>query len=87
MKFEINVPEYTSKGIRIEWEDGFEISVSKSDCDICINANSAGLISLAKHCLTLAQMNVPAGSHIHYDEFNSLEEGSEEMVICKVKDN
>ena len=25
----------------------------------------------------------PAGSHIHYDKYNSLEEGSDELIIEK----
>ena len=85
MKLEIEIPKYNKfEGIKIVWEDNFSISVTKSENDICISANSAGLISLAKHCLTLAQESVPAGSHIHYDDYNSLEEGSDEIIICKV---
>ncbi len=48
-----------------------------------LSANKAGLTSLAIQLLTLAQDNVPAGCHIHYDKFNSLEDGSIELVIQK----
>jgi hypothetical protein len=41
------------------------------------------LISLAIHLLTLAQENVPVGSHCHFDEHNSLEHGSKELIIEK----
>ena len=44
-----------------------------------ISANKEGLLSLAKQLTTLAEA-VP-GNHIHYDEYNSLEEGSAEMII------
>ncbi len=38
-----------------------------------------GLLSLAKQLTALAN-GVP-GDHIHYEEYNSLEEGSAEMII------
>ena len=43
----------------------------------------SGLISLARHLLTLAQDSVPKHSHIHLDEYNSLEEGSAELINQK----
>lgn len=61
-------------------EDNFTISAQIIDNAICLKANAAGLISLAKHCLTLAQAEVPKGHHVHYDESNSLEEGSNELM-------
>lgn len=48
-----------------------------------ITANKPGLISLAKQLLTLAQDKVPSGYHLHFDEFNSLEEKSYELIIQK----
>ena len=63
----------------IHWEDGFEIRVSTDNDTVVISANKAGLLSLAGHLTALAEA-VP-GSHIHYDECNSLEEGSAEMII------
>lgn len=41
-----------------------------------------GLLSLASQLTTLA--NEVNGAHIHYDEHNSLEEGSSEMIIEKI---
>ena len=46
-----------------------------------ISANKEGLLSLAAQLTALAEA-LP-GSHIHYDVFNSLEEGSAEMIIEK----
>ena len=46
---------------------------------IMIFANREGLLSLARQLVELAG-GVP-GDHIHYDEYNSLEEGSSEMII------
>ena len=56
----------------IKWVDGFEIRV---------RANREGLLSLAEQLTMLAEQ--PAGSHIHYDKYNSLEEGSDELIIEK----
>jgi hypothetical protein len=68
----------------IAWEDGFQITV-EHDADsnvVLIEANRSGLLSLAKQLIALADET--PGSHIHYDEFNSLEEGSSELIIGKV---
>lgn len=82
----IEVPKYTTeKGIVHKWIDGFEIQTKVEDGLITIVANKEGLLSLANHLLNLAQNEVPSGSHIHLDEYNSLEEGSRELIIQKSK--
>lgn len=65
----------------VEWEDGFEVSVAFESDTVVISANREGLLSLARQLTALAE-ECP-GSHIHYDPYNSLEEGSVEMVIQK----
>ena len=67
----------------IEWIDGFSINVNARGNVVTLSANRQGLLSLAKHLMTLSQE--PAGSHIHYDPHNSLEEGSDELVIEKIE--
>lgn len=68
--------------MEIDWVDGFAIKV-EADCrEIAIKANKEGLISLSNQLLELAK-SCP-GSHIHYDEYNSLEEGSSEIIIAKI---
>jgi hypothetical protein len=83
MKYEINVPEYApQEGMRLEWEDDFHISTSvDAGGIIIIKANSAGLVSLARHLLLLSQAPMPSGRHIHLDPSNSLEEGSNELIL------
>ena len=66
----------------VEWVDGFEIKVVAEKGEIVISANREGLLSLAKQLTALAE-GVP-GDHIHYDEYNSLEEGSAEMIIERI---
>ena len=68
--------------MKVEWVDGFEIKAVAENGEIVIYANREGMLSLAKHFSALAD-GVP-GDHIHYDEQNSLEEGSAEIVIERV---
>ncbi len=63
----------------IEWVDGFEIHVSVDNGEVMISANKEGLLSLARQLTALAKET--PGSHIHYDEHNSLEEGSADLII------
>lgn len=83
MEIQLTIPEYSDQGLKFEWENDFEIRSGINDGEIIIIANIAGLISLAKHMLTLAQDVVPVGYHMHFDEYNSLEEGSIELIIEK----
>jgi hypothetical protein len=84
-KVTIEIPEYNSQeGLRMSWEDDFTIHVRiEGTQTVVIQANTAGLISLARQLLTLAQDEVPPGYHIHYDESNALEDGSCEIILEK----
>jgi hypothetical protein len=85
MEMKLEVPNYTlENGIVYNWENGFEIDVKNSSGVIIISANREGLISLANHLLNLAQESVPNGYHMHFDEYNSLEEGSSELILQKL---
>lgn len=82
MIIEVEVPKYSKEtGIKYSWEDGFEIETSCDRQAIRIVANREGLLSLANHLLNLAQEGVPSGHHMHFDEYNSLENGSRELII------
>lgn len=84
MKITVEIPEYSGEGFRHEWEDGVEIETKIMDGEIVISANKAGLISLAKQLLTLAQDSVPVHHHFHLDEYNALEEGSAHLIMEKI---
>ncbi|MCM1057193.1 MAG: hypothetical protein NC517_06255 [Firmicutes bacterium] len=85
MRMEIELEDYSrEKGIGLKWENGFCIEVKAEDGAVLLSANKEGLISLANHLLALSQDEAPAGTHIHLDEYNSLEEGSDELIIEKV---
>lgn len=82
IKVDIEIQPYDN-GIRLTWVDGFEITCAKDHDAFLIKANAEGLKSLASICLTLAQDEVPQNAHVHLDEYNSLEEGSVELIIAK----
>ena len=69
--------------MNIEWVDGFEIRVKAGHDAVVITANKEGLLSLAKQLTALAEAE--PGQHIHYDNYNSLEDGSIEMIIVREK--
>ena len=66
-----------------EWIEGFKIYVSTDHDEVLVSANREGLLSLAKQLTALAEQ-LP-GTHMHYDEYNSLEEGSMELIIEKTE--
>jgi len=66
----------------VEWKDGFEIKVKTENGATIISANREGLLSLAAQLSALA--NAENGDHIHYDEYNSLENGSTELIIERI---
>ena len=69
--------------MQFNWEDGFEIAVRvEEDGSVVISANEEGLRSLADHLNALA--DEASGDHFHLDEYNSLEEGSAELIVEKI---
>ncbi len=70
--------------MKLHWEDGFCIKVNAEEGTATISANREGLLSLAAQLTALAEQT--PGSHIHYDAYNSLEEGSAELIIELTKE-
>lgn len=80
----IHVPDYDPhRGTLLEWDDDHRIRVDADGAKITIEANPAGLRSLARHLLTLAQEEGPADNHLHLDESNGLDEGSDGLTIVR----
>jgi hypothetical protein len=71
------------RGMRIWWEDGFEIRAAVRGDEVTISANREGMVSLANILLDLAEER--PGAHVHLDEYNSLEDGSCELIIERVE--
>lgn len=67
----------------LQWEDGFTIYTGIDGKTAVIRANREGLISLANHLMSLAEED--PGSHIHFDKYNSLEEGSADLIIERIR--
>ena len=65
--------------MRIRWVDGFQIRAAVHDGEVVISANREGMLSLANILLDLAEET--SGTHIHLDEYNSLDDESCELVI------
>ena len=65
--------------MELEWTEGFEIRVDAKDGRVLLSANREGLLSLAAQLAALAE--AAPGSHIHYDEYSALEEGSAELIV------
>ena len=68
--------------MELKWEEGFTISTRVEGGAVVLTANREGLLSLANHLRRMAEQ--PGREHIHLDQYNSLEEGSMELIIEKV---
>lgn len=69
--------------MEVKWVNGFEIRVTVGNGGAVISANREGLLSLAKQLAALADGQ--PGDHIHYDKHTSLEEGSTELIIERIR--
>ena len=87
MEIILKIPEFSkTNGFQYNWHDNFKIETQITDNkEIILSANKEGLISLANLLLNLAQDSVPINYHLHFDEYNSLEEMSKELIIQKIK--
>ncbi|GAB3814679.1 Imm32 family immunity protein [Micromonospora zhanjiangensis] len=72
-------------GVATWWNDGTVLRAEVWDSPertVVISGNPAGLVSLARHLLTLAQDAVPDGRHLDFDTYCGwLEEGSAAIRI------
>lgn len=80
----LNVPDYSPEGgLSAEWDAGFEIALRIEDGQVYLQANNAGLRSLARLLLGLTVDGVQDGHHWHLDDLNSLEDGSAPRTVMK----
>lgn len=70
--------------LEFNWEPGFCIETQVIDSKITLKLNKEGLISLARILNSLASDEIPNNYHLHLDDSNSLEDGSNEIIIEKV---
>ena len=69
--------------MNLHWEEQCVLRLTAQGQELVISGNPAGLRTLAGFLNTLA--NEPAGSHIHLDEWNGLEEGSRELILEQIE--
>lgn len=69
------------RGTPVKWEEGAAVRTRIDRGVPLIEGNAAGLRSLARLLLTLADDPVPAGTHVHLSEWSGLENGSVEVII------
>ncbi|MFK3732358.1 hypothetical protein ACI2LJ_19060 [Streptomyces sp. NPDC088090] len=68
-------------GLLFAWDEDARIEVRGLGGEVVIEANAAGLRTLADHLLVLAGDGVPDGAHLHLEGSNGLEEGSIGLVL------
>jgi hypothetical protein len=86
MKIEIEIPDISNEtGLISTWDVGAKVQVKVVENDTLIWANKDGLISLARHLLTLAYSEIEFG-HYHYDDVYDFEAGSSGLVIDRIRD-
>ena len=69
--------------MELHWQGNETIVVTNRVNEVLLSADRQGLRSLGNILLTLAEEE--PGSHIHLDEYNSLEEGSADLIIEHLK--
>jgi hypothetical protein len=72
-------------GVGTFWEEDSTLRVDvweTPEQTVVISGNASGLISLARHLLTLAQADVPEGRHFDFDTYGGwLDNGSSALRI------
>ncbi|MGV9454744.1 Imm32 family immunity protein [Streptomyces sp. NPDC003635] len=68
-------------GLVFTWDADARIQVRNLGREVVIEANAAGLRTLAGHLLVLAGDRVPDGAHLHLEDSNGLDDGSVGLVL------
>lgn len=68
-------------GLVFTWDADARIEVRDLGGEVVVEANAAGLRTLAGHLLVLAGDGVPDGAHLHLEDGNGLEDGSVGLVL------
>ena len=82
----VQVPRFDGESLRLEWTENYRLWVRLTGDEVVIQGNAAGLETLARHLLTLAQDRVTSGSHLHLEDSNGLEQGSASLVLEREDD-
>ena len=78
----LDVPSWTQEqGTPIEFDEAARVTARFDGRSTLIEANAAGMRSLARLLLTLAAADVPDGTHVHLDHFTGLMDGTSEVIV------
>jgi hypothetical protein len=82
MRIVLEVPDFDG-ALHMTWEEDYELIAQVEYGVIHIRGNRAGLISLARLALTLADERVESGAHWHLDPMpvGGLEPGSASLIV------
>ncbi|MEU4272244.1 hypothetical protein [Streptomyces sp. NPDC026092] len=72
---------FEGTGLHFTWDADARIEVRNLGDEVVIEANAAGLRTLAGHLLVLAGEGVSDGAHLHLEDSNGLEDGSVALVL------
>ncbi|MBQ6490948.1 MAG: hypothetical protein IJI88_01590 [Atopobiaceae bacterium] len=67
----------------IMWDPNSSVRARIDDGVAIIGANREGLLTLAENLVILARER--PGAHVHFDQHNSLEDGSCELIIERLE--
>ncbi|MGW7430489.1 Imm32 family immunity protein [Streptomyces sp. NPDC054861] len=70
-----------STGLLFSWVPDARIEVRNLGSEVVIEANAAGLTTLAGHLLVLAGEGISDGAHLHLEDGNGLEDVSVGLVL------
>ena len=66
MNITVAIKEYsTETGMSVAWELGAKLTFETDGDYTIIRANQAGMLTMARYFLTIAQSSVPAGAHFN----------------------
>jgi hypothetical protein len=86
IEWRIYVDRYGEDGLRFSWVDDYKLQARWLGDEVVIQGDAAGLETLARHLLALAQDGVPSGFHSHLESGIGLETGSCGLVLEREDD-
>jgi hypothetical protein len=77
-------PYNANTGFLIDPVPGVDVRVRVTGSDVSLSANRAGLIWLAQALVSLAEDDVPAGTHAHLEPGLDLADGSASLALDRI---
>ena len=81
MNITLELPDYDGRATDVIWDEEAAVSMDVGNGEVVLSANRAGLTALAKQMLYLRDL--PAGSHVHYDDAFLTAHAGMELIVEK----